>query len=620
MNDFSAEQPYRTPAQVREEGNHLRDEQSRHLRQHARGPIDWYPWGEAAFARARAENKPVFLSIGYASCHACNVMAVEVFEDDAVAELLNRNFVCVKVDREEHPGVDTVYLRAVQLMVKRGGWPLSVFLTADRKPFFGGTYVPRDTFLELAGKVSSVYGSNQHEFTEEAARLSERVTAMPELPDDAERPAALETHHIDAAANQIQLNFDKKWGGFSGAPKFPVPVRWRFLLTHHRATGRMMYRNLTEVTLEFMASGGMFDQIGGGFHHFATDRKWLIPHYEKLLYDNAQLASLYLEAGVIGDRADFREIGSRTLDFMVADLLGEEGAFHASLAAGSRDGEGAYYQWTPDEITIATNADDGPVLAALLGVGLPGNVEGTDRNVLSLRADVNRIAEEFEWNRDAVVGLLAKHRRNLIDFRAQRAAPGRDRKIVTAWNGLAVSALVLGYELTGGSRYGDTAAKVADFLWNSHRAADGTLVRCSTRGRPSGEAVLTDYALLACGLLDLHRIGAGTASLERALTLIDQADALFAAEKGGYYYTPSSIDAPLGRLFDLFDASLPSGNAAMLHVLIKAGIATDDAGYHERARKTLAHYAPLLTHTQLETAGWFAAAELLARRNDTSAE
>ncbi len=616
MNNRSADSNYRTPEQVRQQGNQLAGNISRHLRQHARSPIDWYAWSEDAFTRAKVENKPIFLSIGYASCHLCSMMAFQVFEDNEVADYLNRHFVCIKVDREELPAVDSMYLRAVQLLTKQGGWPLSVFLTSAGKPFFGGMSFARTTFLEMLAKINTVYQENRDELEQEADKICERITALPEFPPEADSPTVVDTEMIEAAANQIRSNFDKKWGGFTGKQKFLVPVRWRFLLQHYQQIGLGMYKSLSEVTLEAMASGGIHDQVGGGFFHFATDRKWMIPRYEKLLSDNAQMASLFCEAGSVCQRDDFVEIGCEVLEFLLAELRDEQGGFHASLSAGTRDGEGAYYQWTLDDLTIATNADDGPVLAEVLDVGLPGNVEGTDRCVLSRRIELAPIAEELGLDLETVSGIFAKHRNNLLAYRQKRTAPTRDRKIVTAWNGLAISALVSGAVASGRERYREAAVAAADFLWREHHNEDGSLVRTSTQGKTGGVAVLRDYTFFACGLLDLYELTQESENLERALQLIDYVREEFAAENGGYFLTAagaSAVEAPLGRMIDLFDGSIPSGNATMLQALIKAGRVADRPQYLEEARNTLTQFAPLLAFTQLETAGWFTAAELLEK-------
>jgi len=614
MNDRLADPEYRSPEQVRQQGNQLSGMKSRHLRQHSKGPVDWYSWSDKAFTRAKATEKPIFLSIGYASNHLTSLMAFQVFEDDEVAELLNRHFVCIKVDREELPAVDSVYLRAVQLLNNHGGWPLSVFLTSDGKPFFGGTAFARTTFLEMLGKIMTVYRENRDELELESNRICERITSLPEMPPETERATRVDEDMVDAAAKQIRINFDKKWGGFAGKEKFLVPYRWRFLLKHYQRVGLGMYRSLTEVTLEAMMSGGIYDHVGGGFFHLATDRKWLIPNYEKLLADNAQMASLYFEAGTVCGRPDFHQIGCEVLDFLLDEMLAEGGAFQASLAAGTRDGEGTYYQWTIDDLTIATNADDGPVLAEVLDVGLPGNVEGTDRCMLTRRVDLKPIAEELDLNIATVSGLFEKHRNNLLAYRRKRFAPAGDRKIITAWNGLAISALVQGASATGSDRYRQAAITVADYLWAEHRNQDGSLIRCATKGQSDGVAVLRDYAFLACGLLDLFELTRDSQHLARALKLIEFTDENFAAEDGGYYLTAkgaSSTEAPLGRIVDYFDVSTPSGNSAMLYALAKAGKLADRPEYLNHAQKTLDQFAPLLAFTQLETAGWFMAAEMM---------
>jgi len=371
----------REPEDIRREGNRLKNESSLYLQQHAHNPLDWYPWVAEALTKAKTEDKPIFLSIGYSSCHWCHVMEQEVFEQDDVAAFMNQHFVCIKVDREERPDLDSVYMDAVQAITGRGGWPLSVFLTPDLKPFFGGTYFPHDAFLELVGKIHSVFHERRADVEEQAAQVMARAAALPHLigVPQTGKATAVTAEIIEAAAKQADANYDVKWGGFRSQQKFPTPVRWQFLLHHYRKTGNRRYANLVQLTLEKMASGGIQDHVGGGFHRYTVDDKWIVPHFEKMLYDNAQLASLYLEAGALMGRQDFRNIGLDILDFLIREMSGQEGAFYSSFDADSGGEEGTYYVWTPDELTLATNADDGPILAELLGVSPAGNFERAAR-------------------------------------------------------------------------------------------------------------------------------------------------------------------------------------------------------------------------------------------------
>ncbi len=610
MTDRPAD-AYRTPDEVRRQGNHLQDQDSLYLRQHAHNPVDWYPWGEKALARARNENRPIFLSSGYAACHWCHVMEKEVFDQDEVAEFLNRHFICIKVDREERPDLDAVFIAAVQAITGRGGWPLSVFLTPDQKPFFGGTYFPRDQFGELIRKIHQIYPEKREEIDEQAGLLAERVVALPDLVDLPAREGApvIGADILEGAAVQATVNLDRKWAGFKGEQKFPTPVRWRFLLDYARSRGERRYAHLVEITLEAMASGGIYDHVGGGFHRYSVDRMWQIPHFEKMLYDNAQLASLYLEAGVALDREDFVVVGQGILDFLLQEMQDSGGAFAGSIDADSEGAEGRFYVWTPAEITEATDAADGPVLAELLRVGVPGNFEADrDTSVLTRRTDLQEVAAKFDRDPVDIAALFQTHRQKLLDYRARREAPRLDRKIVTAWNGLTISALAHGFAVTGDERYLQAAEKAAAFLWRVHRREDGGLYRASNEGRPVGEAILDDYALLAVGLLDLFQVTGEAEFLDRALELVDRARADFAREKGGFFQTPAGAEAPLGRKVDYLDSVTPSGNAALLQALVRAAILTGKAEYRQDAESCLAAFGGLISKVLLEMSWWLDAA------------
>jgi len=594
----------RTPAQIRAQGNHLRDESSVYLRQHAHNPVDWYPWGEAALARAREEDKPIFLSIGYASCHWCHVMEHEVFEDDAVAALVNARFVCIKVDREERPDLDAVYMEAVQAMTGRGGWPLTAFLTPDLEPFFGGTYFPRDPFLHLCRSIATAYDERRDELVGQAKRVAEHLSRDIVREGDAvPGPEALA-----ALAAEALESYDETWGGFRQEQKFPTPLRWRFLLHQYRRNGDPELAAAIRHTLSAMGSGGIHDHLGGGFHRYTVERTWLVPHFEIMLYDDAQLASLYLEAATVFDDARYREIAVDLLDFMLRDLSDPAGGFYASYDADSGGEEGSFYVWTPAEIAAVAGPEDGPVLASLLGVTEGGNFEG--KSILTRRVSPVEVAAEFGRDEAEMAGLFDRHRQALYDHRAARTWPGLDRKLVTAWNGLALSAFARGHAVLGDARYLEAARRTADRLWELHRDDDGRLCRASTDGVRSGEGILDDYALLAGGLLDLYQAGGDPRDLRRARELLATAGELFADPAGGFFLTAAGGEAPLGRRVDLFDSVEPSGASAMLHALLReAALAGDPAG-RERVGEILARHGDWLARAGLEMAWWADAASL----------
>jgi hypothetical protein len=596
----------RSPARIRRDGNALQHETSLYLRQHAHNPLDWWPWGEEALARARAGRLPIFLSIGYASCHWCHVMEREVFENDDVAAYLNAHFVSIKVDREERPDLDAVYMDAVQGMTGAGGWPLSVFLTADAQPIYGGTYFPAPQFLDLARRVHEVYATRTGEVEEQAAAVAARLMAGPTFADEA-AGGVIDAELIEAVAARAVAAFDTEWGGFTGHAKFPVPPRWQFLLHHHRRTGDERSARLLGLTLTAMASGGIYDHVGGGFHRYATDAAWLVPHFEKMLYDNALLASLYLEAGLVLQQPLLLAVARDTLAFLVREMSGPEGGFHASFDADSGGVEGSFYVWTPADFAIVAGPEDGPALAGLLGVADAGNFAG-GASVLTRRADLAELAARFDRDEEEIAALFNTWRDELRDYRDRREAPTLDTKVVTAWNGLAISALAQAYGATGEPAWRIAAERAADWLEQAHRRPDGRLLRAGTDGPASGDGILEDYAFLANGLLDLYQATGNESRLRRALELIDITRRDFADPAGGCWLTAAAAEAPLGRKTELFDSVTPSGNSAFLQALLRAAALTGRHEYRDEAARTLARYAAIMEKAGLEMAWWFDAA------------
>ncbi|MDO9695707.1 MAG: thioredoxin domain-containing protein [Candidatus Latescibacteria bacterium] len=585
--------------------NRLGGEASVYLRQHAGNPIHWQPWDRDALARARDHDLPIFLSIGYSSCHWCHVMAHEVFEDAEVAALLNERFVCIKVDREERPDLDEAYMAAVTAQTGRGGWPLSVFLTSDLQPFHGATYVPRARFLELCHRVDEAYRSHRGELQVQAGQLAAAVAAAPV--DGEGPPVAAET--VEFIARQGLAHHDPEWGGFLQHQKFPTPLRWQFLLHHHRRTGDPQAAAALRRTLEAMATGGIRDHLGGGFHRYTVEETWLVPHFEIMLYDNAQLASLYLEAGAALEQPWYLGVARDVLDFLLAEMRDGEGGFCASFDADSGGQEGSYYVWTPQEILAAAGERDGPLLATLLGVAPGGNFDG--RSILTRRVDAPHAAMRHGREPAEAAALFDRLRPRLREIRAARTAPALDRKIVTAWNGLALSALARASAQLDEPAYAAAALQVADRLWSSHRDARGHLVRATTDGRAAGEGVLDDYACLAEGLLDLYQATGDAAQLQRAGELLDLAVELFADDTLGFALTARGADAPLGRRAEYFDSVEPSGAAALLHGLWRAALLSGDEARRALVVEQLRGRGAMLERAGLEMA-WWADTALLA--------
>jgi len=600
----------RTAAEVRRQGNRLRDEASLYLRQHAANPVDWYPWGEEALGRARAEDRPIFLSSGYSSCHWCHVMEHEVFERDDVAEILNRHFVSIKVDREESPAVDATYMDAVQLLTGRGGWPMSVFLTPDLKPFYGGTYFPHDQFLGLIGRIGELWTTRRADLERQAGEVAQRLIAGldPAVVAGEQAPG---DELLAGAVAQARERWDERHGGLAGAMKFPVPPRWRALLHWYWRTGDPTTREMLVGTLEAMARGGLRDHLGGGFHRYTVDAHWTVPHFEKMLYDNAQLATLYLEAGAALGRDDFTAVGVDTLEFLDREMSEPDGACYASFDADSGGEEGTYYVWTPAQLAEAVGAVDGGLLADLLGVDEAGNFEH-GASVLTRRRDPAAIAARHGADPQAVAGLFALHRETLRAVRARRTPPGLDRKIITAWNGLALSAFARGAMRTGRSDFAARARAIARYLGRVHAGAGGRLWRASNAGRPVGEAVLEDHAQLAQGLLDLFQLDGDPAHLRWADELLATIDARFVNPEGGWFCTASDAAAPLGRKPDLFDNVTCSGASCTLDAMASLAAITGREDLRERALAQVRAHAGLLQRAGLDLAGWLSASLRLA--------
>ncbi len=585
-------------------GNHLRGERSLYLRQHADNPVNWYPWGAAALDRARRDDRPIFLSIGYASCHWCHVMEREVFEKEEVAALLNKHFVAIKVDREERPDLDAVYMTAVQAMTGSGGWPMSVFLTPSAEPFHGGTYFPRQAFMRLLRQINELYRTRRKDVDRVAQELTRRLKRLGQ-------PGARATVDggvmMAAAAAETAAAWDPQWGGLRGRMKFPQPLRWSALLRLYRRTGAPRWAKLVRKTLDAMASGGIHDHLAGGFHRYATDPTWTVPHFEKMLYDNALLALLYLDAaaafGRAGGAGRYEQVARSTLDFLASRMSDQErGGFYASIDADSGGREGHFYTWTPAEIAAVAGPRDAPVLSELLGVSGTGQVDG--RSVLTRRADTGQR-----------VALLQRWKGPLLAARRLRPQPALDRKIITSWNGLAIAAFARGYAQLGEVRYRRAAERAAAYLWRHHRRPDGALVRASTPGgiAPRGAAILDDYASLAYALTELHQATGEPQHLRRAAALAKTAAARFSdATKSCFHLTPKAHPAPLGRKVALYDNPRPSGNASMLQLLLRLGHLTLREADLRRVDRCLSAFSSQLKDNGLEMAWWHDAALLRA--------
>jgi len=548
--------------------NRLALERSPYLLQHAHNPVSWYPWGDEAFEVARRTGRPVFLSVGYSTCHWCHVMEHESFEDLEIARVLNSRFVPVKVDREERPDVDGVYMTAVQLLTGAGGWPMSVWLTADREPFYCGTYFPprsgsrgaRTGFLEVLEELAEVWEKERPKVTAATGPLTEAVRTALSAGAPAEEPPGPEP--ILRAVEAVAQSFDDRNGGLRRAPKFPSQVPVRLLLRHHRRTGEARSLHMATFTLERMAAGGIHDQLGGGFHRYSTDAAWLVPHFEKMLYDNALLAIAYAEAFQATGRRDLGRVARQTLDYLVREMQSPEGGLWSATDADSEGEEGRYFTWEARELEALLGADAGPFLE-FHGVRPEGNFEG--RSILWVPEP-----DEDRWE------ALAPQRERLLEARARRQPPLRDEKVLAGWNGLAISALALGGRILAEPRLVAAAERAAEFVLG-RMVPEGRLFRSFRAGQLGVPAFLEDHAFLAQGLLDLFEATFEPRWLSTAADLCDRQEALFAdRQAGGWFSTAVDHERVLVREKPSHDGALPSGaSVATLNALRLEAFTTD---------------------------------------------
>jgi uncharacterized protein len=568
--------------------NRLAAETSPYLLQHAENPVDWYPWGDEALAKAREEDKPILVSVGYSACHWCHVMEHESFENEEIAATMNDLFVNIKVDREERPDLDSLYMSAVQSMTGHGGWPLNVFLTPDGTPFYGGTYFPPEDRMGMPGfpkvleAVASAFKERREEVEENAQQIRGLLQrAMKELP----KPDDLTPGLLAEASEQLARSFDARNGGFGGAPKFPQPAAIEFLLRQEKRGGGQREAVMVQRTLDRMASGGIYDQIGGGFHRYAVDAIWLVPHFEKMLYDNAQLASVYLAGYQAYGDDRYRRVAEETLDFVARELTDPNGGFYATLDADTAGHEGLFYTWTPDELDEALDEEDAAIAKRWFNVEPAGNFEG--RTVLAIPRTAADVADRLGISEAALMESLARIRQRLLEAREQREHPGRDEKVITAWNGLMLRAFADGSRILDRDDFRAVAVRNADFVLE-HLQREGRLLRSWKDGDARIGGFLQDYAFFIDGLLALYRATFDARWLDEAMRLAQQMLAEFADPDGvGFFDTNASHETPVARPRDLHDGATPSGNSVAAEVLLRLGAMTGTEDYAGRASELL---------------------------------
>ena len=568
--------------------NHLINETSPYLLQHAHNPVDWFPWGEVALATARREQKPILLSIGYSACHWCHVMEHESFENEAIARLMNDNFVNIKVDREERPDLDQIYMSAVQMMTHRGGWPMTVFLTPDCVPFYAGTYFPPEDRYNMPGfprvliSVADAFRERPEDIQQTAASVLSELKRSATGPESNE---LLSTELLDAAYRGLIKNYDATHGGFGGAPKFPPAMSLEFLLHTFYRTGNQQTLEIVQHTCRKMAEGGIYDQLGGGFHRYATDARWLVPHFEKMLYDNALLARLYLHCyQVSGDEAA-RVVAEGILDYVVREMTDDAGGFYSTQDADSEGVEGKFFVWSKDEIKELIGERDASLFAAYYNVTNAGNFEG--ENILNVTRDLQEVAAAENVTVDQLSEALAKARAILFAARERRIKPARDEKILTAWNGLMLAGFAEAAAVLNRTDYLEVASKNAQFVLDNLRQ-DRLLLRTYKDGHAKLNAYLEDYAFFIDGLVTLFETSGELNWLSEAQSLTaTMIDEFWDDEEGGFFYTGRSHEDLIVRAKDFFDNATPSGNSVAAEILLRIGLLTDNSDHQRRATTIL---------------------------------
>ena len=576
--------------------NRLARETSPYLLQHAHNPVDWYAWGDEAFARARSEDKPIFLSIGYSACHWCHVMEHESFETAQVADALNRDFVSIKVDREERPDVDDIYMQAVTALTGSGGWPMSVFLTPALEPFFGATYLPpvrrhgRPSFPDVLVGLAEAYRDDRSKVTKQAQTLTDHIRAQA----SADLRGALEGDPVERAASALMGSFDATWGGFGGAPKFPHAGALRLLLRSHARSGDARTLHAVTHTLDRMAAGGLYDQLGGGFHRYSTDEEWRIPHFEKMLYDNAQLVVAYLEGFLVTGNADYARIARESCDWALREMVTPEGAFASAQDADSEGEEGRFFAWTPDELIEVLGREDGRIAALYWDVTAEGNFED-GKSALWRRKAASEVAAELGVSLEALEARMQDARAKLLTTREQRVKPMTDDKVLVAWNGLMISALALAHQQLGEPRHLDAARRAARYVLERMAAEDGGLHATARAGRAHLRAGLDDYAFFTQALLDLFETDFDPRWLGEARRLCERTEQRFAdTALGGYFTTEAEVAELITRSKSVHDGALPAGSAVQALNLSRLSELCGRPELGERARAVIDALAGLL--------------------------
>ena len=626
----SPEETSKLPKDGGPEFNRLIHEKSPYLLQHARNPVNWYSWGAEAFEQARKENKPIFLSIGYSTCHWCHVMERESFEREDVAEIMNKYFICIKVDREERPDIDEIYMNATNLIVGRGGWPNSLWLTPDRKPFYAGTYFPREDkygrvgFKSILSQLGQAWENRRNEVEAQADRIAGAMKKMAET-RQVKASGDLDRELVKRAEEQIAGSFDKSMGGFGGAPKFPPHQKLMLLISQYRKTKNAKLLEMITKTADAMADGGIHDHVGGGFHRYSTDSRWFLPHFEKMLYDNAQLARFYVDVYSITKDQRYREVAEGILDWVLRDMTDKDGGFYSALDADSEGEEGKFYLWGHDEVVNILGSEKAKRFARVYGFEKKGNYrdeaagERPGTNIVYFKKPLKNVTKAEKLSLEDLRNQLRKDREKLLNVRNKRIWPGLDDKVLVNWNGLMIGSFAYAGKELNEPKYVNAAQRAANFILDTMRK-NARLVHRYRQGEAKLNAYLDDYAFLADGLLELYEATDDKRWLNEAKALVEVLFEHYQDKEGAFFHTADDHEKLLLRTKEPYDRAIPSGNGVAAVVLVRLGRITGDQKYLEQARRLLSFFLGFMEQAPSGTATMMLAVDQLEDIKVTSTE
>ena len=583
--------------------NRLLHETSPYLQQHAYNPVDWYPWGKEALNKAVKLDRPIIVSIGYSACHWCHVMERQSFENEQIAKVMNDNFICIKVDREERPDVDQIYMEAIQAMGLQGGWPLNVFLTPDQKPFYGGTYFPPQGWMQMLQNITEAYQKHKDQLVESAEKFTEHLKLSDVKKYDLIHETLPTLEDVKVNFEKLAQNFDSEKGGMNRAPKFPMPVLWKFLLRYQHFTGNQKALDQVLLTLDQIARGGIYDQIGGGFARYSVDKNWLVPHFEKMLYDNGQLVSLYAEALKISGNPLFRQVINQTISFLESEMTNESGGFYAALDADSEGEEGKYYVWQWHELKQMLG-DQAELFSTFFNVYPEGNWEH-GKNILHNTISNQEVCEQFGVDSKKLEEVLENCKKELLEARNKRIRPGLDDKILTTWNSLMIRGLVDAYQVTKDEKHLRLALRNADFILKNMRHKEGVLHQFNSSGTKPVDGYLDDYAFLIDALHGLYEVTFDESWLNEAKEILELAiKNFYDPDENLFYYTSSSGDQLIARKKEIFDNVIPSSNSVMAKNLHYLGLIYDRDEWKEMSFRMLSRVSKLMKSDTAYMSNW----------------